>query len=331
MLFKAQRTLAKLCDEHGVKLTLFHGRGGTLGRGGGPANRAILAQPPESVRGNIKITEQGEVISSRYSNMDLARRHLEQLVGSVLLTSGRRPQFAQEEGWAALMDELSDTAYRKYRALVTRPEFLTYFHETTPIDQVGALNIGSRPARRKATQGIGDLRAIPWVFAWTQSRVNLPSWYGVGTALEAWVNGGQSAEERLALLREMHKLWPFFRTVLDNVQMGLAKADFAIASLYAGLTGEETRQAVFADLQDEYDRTVRVVLAVAETPQLLDKEPIMQRSIKVRNPYVDPMNYIQVALLRRLRSETDPEAAQRLRGAVLLSVNGIAAGLQNVG
>ena len=338
MLFKAQRTLAQLCDQHGVKLTLFHGRGGTLGRGGGPANRAILAQPPESVRGNIKITEQGEVITSRYSNIDLARRHLEQLVGSVLLTSGRRPQYAQEGKWAAVMDELSEAAFRKYRALVTRPEFLTYFHETTPIDQVGALNIGSRPARRKATQDISDLRAIPWVFAWTQSRVNLPSWYGVGTALESWMAGGgeggagaQESARRLGTLQEMHGSWPFFRTVLDNVQMGLAKADFAIASLYAGLTGEETREAIFSDLQDEYDRTVRVVLQIAQATELLDKEPVMQRSIKVRNPYVDPMNYIQVALLRRLRTESDPDAAQRLRGAVLLSVNGIAAGLQNVG
>jgi phosphoenolpyruvate carboxylase len=330
MLFRAQRTLAQLCDKHGVRLTLFHGRGGTLGRGGGPANRAILAQPPESVRGNIKITEQGEVISSRYSNRDLARRHLEQLVGSVLLTSGRRPQFPKEDEWAALMDELSELAFRKYRSLVTRPQFLTYFHETTPIDQVGALNIGSRPARRKATQDISDLRAIPWVFAWTQSRVNLPSWYGVGTALETWVAGGDGLERRAAL-REMYKVWPFFRTVLENVQMGLAKADFAIASLYAGLTDGATRQAIFADLQDEYDRTVRVVLDIAETNQLLDKEPIIRRSIKVRNPYVDPMNYIQIALLQRLRTETNPEAAQSLRRAVLLSVNGIAAGLQNVG
>jgi phosphoenolpyruvate carboxylase len=330
MLFRAQRTLAQLCEKHGVRLTLFHGRGGTLGRGGGPANRAILAQPPESVRGNIKITEQGEVISSRYSNRDLARRHLEQLVGAVLLTSGRRPRFPKEDEWAGVMDELSERAFRKYRSLVTRPQFLTYFHETTPIDQVGALNIGSRPARRKATQDISDLRAIPWVFAWTQSRVNLPSWYGVGTALESWMADGEAAE-RSAALREMYQLWPFFRTVLDNVQMGLAKADFAIASLYAGLTDDATRQAVFADLQDEFDRTVRVVLDISEAAQLLEKEPVIQRSIKVRNPYVDPMNYIQVALLQRLRVESNPEAAQRLRGAVLLSVNGIAAGLQNVG
>ena len=189
------------------------------------------------MRGSIKITEQGEVVSSRYSNDDLARRHLEQLVGAVLLTSGRRPRFPQEDAWAGLMDELSELAFGKYRSLVTRPQFLAYFHEATPIDQIGALNIGSRPARRKATQDISDLRAIPWVFAWTQSRVNLPSWYGVGTALETWMAGGDRAE-RLAQLREMYEVWPFFRTILDNVQMGLAKADIAIASLYADLTDD---------------------------------------------------------------------------------------------
>jgi len=330
MLFKAQRTLALVCDQYGVKLTLFHGRGGTLGRGGGPANRAILAQPPESVRGSIKITEQGEVVSSRYSNVDLARRHLEQLVSAVLLTSGRRPFFAGEEQWAALMDELSDIAYRKYRTLVSKPEFLPYFHATTPIDQIGSLNIGSRPARRKATQDISDLRAIPWVFSWTQSRVNLTAWYGVGTALEQWMAAGDRIE-RLAQVRAMYQTWPFFRTILDNVQMGLAKSDIAIASLYADLAAPAVRQAIFEDLKDEFDRTLHLVLEIAETPQLLDKEPVLRHSIKVRNPYVDPINYIQVALLRRLRTETDPEVAQRLRVAVLLSVNGIAAGLQNAG
>lgn len=330
MLFKAQRTLARLCKQYGIKLTLFHGRGGTLGRGGGPANRAILAQPPESVRGSIKITEQGEVVSSRYSNVDLARRHLEQLVGAVLLTSGRRPHFDDEEQWAALMDELSDIAFRKYRALVTKPQFLPYFHETTPIDQIGALNIGSRPARRKATQDISDLRAIPWVFSWTQSRVNLTAWYGVGTALEQWIAGGDPAA-RLAQLRTIYQTWPFFRTIVDNVQIGLAKSDMAIATLYADLTSPANRRVIFGDLKDEFDRTQRLVLEVAEAPQLLDKEAVLRRSIKVRNPYVDPMNYIQVALLQRLRTEADPDVAQRLRSAVLLSVNGIAAGLQNVG
>ncbi|MBE2240367.1 MAG: phosphoenolpyruvate carboxylase [Caldilineaceae bacterium] len=330
MLFLAQRTLARVCDQYGVKLTLFHGRGGTLGRGGGPANRAILAQPPESVRGRVRLTEQGEVISTRYANMALARRHMEQLVNSVLLTAGRRPRFAQEEAWAQRMDALSDIAFHKYRALVTQPEFITYFHEATPIDHIGALNIGSRPARRKATQGISDLRAIPWVFAWTQSRVSLPSWYGVGTALEQWCAADQDAS-KLAALREMYREWPLFGTVIDNVQMGLAKADMEIASLYAELTDDATRTAIFSDILDEFQRTERLVLLVVEEDQLLAKEPVLRRSIKVRNPYVDPMNYIQVALLQKLKTERNAGRRQQLTAAVLSSVNGIAAGLQNTG
>jgi phosphoenolpyruvate carboxylase len=330
MLFQAQRNLARVCEEHNVVLTLFHGRGGTLGRGGGPTNRAILAQPPESVRGSIKITEQGEVVSGRYANMALARRHLEQMVSAVLLTSGRRPRFVQEQAWATIMDELTDHAFRSYRALVTQPAFIRYFHEATPIDSIGALNIGSRPTRRKATQDISDLRAIPWVFAWTQSRVNLPSWYGVGAALAVWL-GQEERTKRMALLQEMYREWPFFRTVLDNVQMGLAKADIDIASLYADLTNPETSAQIFTDLRTEFQRTVSLVLEITGASQLLETEPVLRRGIKVRNPYVDPMNYIQVALLHRLRAEADPEAAQRLRAAVLLSVNGIAAGLQNTG
>jgi len=330
MLFQAQRTLAQVCERAGVKLTLFHGRGGTLGRGGGPVNRAILAQPPESVRGRIKITEQGEVVSSRYANRSLARRHLEQLVSAVLLTSGRRPHFPQEETWAACMDELSELAFASYRRLVQRPELIKYFHEATPIDHISALNIGSRPARRKATQDISDLRAIPWVFAWTQSRVNLPSWYGVGSALAQWYAAGER-DARLTQLQEMYRTWPFFRTILDNVQMGLAKADIAIAALYAQLTDAATRTLIYDDLAAEFDLTVRAVLEIAQTPELLEKEQVLRRSIKVRNPYVDPLNYIQVALLQRLTETQDGATAQQLRAAVLLSVNGIAAGLQNTG
>jgi phosphoenolpyruvate carboxylase len=339
MLFQAQRGLARVCDDFGVKLTLFHGRGGTVGRGGGPANRAILAQPPESVRGRIKLTEQGEVISGRYSNRDIAHRHLEQLVTAVMLTSGRRPHYEQEVLWAAIMDELSETAYRKYRALVEKPAFLHFFHEATPIDQISLLNIGSRPARRKATTDISDLRAIPWVFAWTQSRVNLPSWYGVGAALEEWSQAEDSAGDgeaaRLVRLREMYQSWPFFRTVLDNVQMGLCKGDMPIASLYAELTDAETRRQVFDDILDEYERTKRLVLAVTGFGELLENESWLQRSIKLRNPYVDPLNYIQVALLERLRAQPDPKErpanTRAMRDAVLLSVNGVAAGLQNTG
>jgi len=334
MLFQAQRNLARVCDDYGVQLTLFHGRGGTLGRGGGPSNRAILAQPPESVRGRIRITEQGEVVSSRYDDEAIAHRHLEQLVNAVLLSSGRRPSYEKEAEWAAIMEELSVAAYTQYRSLVEKPTFVRYFHEATPIDHVDQLNIGSRPARRKKTEAIFDLRAIPWVFAWTQSRVNLPSWYGVGTALTNWVadeRDGMSPAERLSSLREIYKTWPFFRTVVDNIQVGLAKADIAIAQLYAGLTDETLQEEIFQDLAAEFERTCAIVLSITESAELLDNEQWLQRSIRLRNPYVDPLNYIQVALLRELRKEEPIPNRERLQAGVVLSVNGIAAGLQNVG
>jgi phosphoenolpyruvate carboxylase len=258
------------------------------------------------------------------------------LISAVMLTSGRRPRYETETLWADIMDNLSEAAYRRYRRLVEKPEFLRYFHETTPIDHIALLNIGSRPTRRKATLDITDLRAIPWVFAWTQSRVNLPSWYGVGTALEQWVEVGDGqtgtdAEWRLAQLRSMYENWPFFHTVLDNVQMGLCKGDMAIASLYAELTDAATREVIFADLKDEYARTERMALAVTGYRELLENESWLQRSIKLRNPYVDPMNYLQVAILDRLRQQPDVVNAADLRTAVLLSVNGVAAGLQNTG
>ena len=334
MLFQAQRNLARTCDEHGVQLTLFHGRGGTLGRGGGPTNRAILAQPQESVRGRIKITEQGEVLSSRYDETELAHRHLEQLFNAVLLSSGRRPYYAQEQDWAAVMEELSQTAYAKYRTLVEKPSFVRYFHEATPIDHVDQLNIGSRPARRKKTEAITDLRAIPWVFAWTQSRVNLPSWYGVGSALFTWLtatNNDQVHPERLATLRQIYGSWPFFRTVLDNVQVGLGKADIHIAQLYASLTSPELQAEIFADLAAEFERTRAMLLQITQNKELLDNEEWLQRSIRLRNPYVDPLNYIQVAFLRELRKGTAVANREQLQAGVSLSVNGIAAGLQNVG
>ncbi len=328
MLFQAQRALAETCDEHDVKLTLFHGRGGSLSRGGGPANRAILAQPPESVRGRIKVTEQGEVISGRYANINIAHRHLEQLVNAVLLTSGKRPENLHAQEWAELMDDLSARSQQKYRSLVDKPEFITYFQEATPIEHIDLLNIGSRPSKRRQTRGIEDMRAIPWVFAWIQSRVNLPVWYGVGTGLGAWA---EADETNLSRLKEMYAEWPFFRTMLQNVQVGLAKADISIARRYATLTDDATRAAIFDDIVDEYERTRRVVLAVTGHGELLENEPWLQRSIRVRNPYVDPLNYLQVALLQRLRAQPDHEEVETWRNLVLLSVNGVAAGVQNIG
>lgn len=329
MLFRAQQSLARVCERYGIKLTLFHGRGGSLGRGGGPANRAILAQPPNSLQGRIKLTEQGEVIGGRYENPDIAHRHLEQLVNAVLLTSGKRPHYVKQPEWAHIMDDLSARSFECYRALVTRPTFVRYFHQATPIDYIDQLNIGSRPSRRRQTESIFDLRAIPWVFAWTQTRVALPSWYGVGTAVQGWLD--TQGEEGIEKLREMYQQWPFFRTVLDNTQAGLARADMPIASLYAGLADDEVRASIFPDIEMEYDRTMAMVLAISGASELLEREEWLQRSIRVRNPYVDPLNYVQVALLQRLRQEPDKETAARLREGISLSVNGIAAGLQNTG
>ncbi|MBI3960721.1 MAG: phosphoenolpyruvate carboxylase, partial [Chloroflexi bacterium] len=331
MLYQAQKELAQVCEAHHMRLTLFHGRGGSIGRGGGPANRAILAQPPGSIRARIKITEQGEVISNRYSNEVIAHRHLEQLVNAVLLTSGKRPDFPKEAEWAAVMEETSRRAEKHYRALIHQPNFLRYFHETTPLDQINQLNIGSRPAKRKATSGVSDLRAIPWVFAWSQSRVNLPGWYGLGAGIDNWLQekGDVVASERLQLLREMYSEWPFFRTVIDRAQVSMRRADMPIASLYASLTDEDVRAAIFTSIQAEYARTERAILAITGQAALLDNEQWLQRSINLRNPYVDPLNTIQAALLKRIRSE--PEASEGLRPVLLLSVNGVAAGLQGTG
>ncbi len=349
-LYQAQERLARTCSEYGVKLTLFHGRGGSIGRGGGPANRAILAQPPGSVQGRIKLTEQGEVISARYSNRAIAKRHLEQLVNAVLIASceteqgspadeggGENESHVVEEGWVNILTAASERSEQEYRSLVEDPAFLNYFHEATPIEQLAQMNIGSRPAKRRQTSDISDLRAIPWVFAWTQSRVNLPGWYGLGTGLDV------ESARRMDVLREMYRSWPFFRTVIDRAQLSMRRADMTIAALYASLAEEPTRIAIFGKIMEEFRRTERLILNITGQAALLDNEPWLQRSINLRNPYVDPLNYIQVALLNKQRdsaelpsgsgqagidaSEDDP----RLRQAILLSINGIAAGLQATG
>ncbi len=330
--FKTQRELAHLSTAQGIQLTLFHGRGGSLGRGGGPANRAILAQPRESVRGRIKLTEQGEVVGNRYADTAIAQRHLEQLISAVLLTNADPDNVSDAGHWHDTMERLSVLAYRKYRSLVDKPEFPKYFQEATPIDQIDRLNIGSRPARRSDNTKLEDLRAIPWAFAWTQTRVNLPSWYGIGTALESWVTTqAESPEEGLSQLRLMYKRWAFFRSLLDNVHLGMGKADMAIAGIYAQLTDSATRTAVYDDIVDEFDRSKKYLLTVTQHHELLDSEPWLKHNVQVRNPYVDPLNYIQVALLRRLRNEPRANEIEDLRSAILLSISGIAAGLRNVG
>ena len=333
MLYKAQQDLANVCEKHGIQLTLFHGRGGSIGRGGGPANRSILAQPPDSIRGRIRITEQGEVVSSRYTHGEIAERHLQQLLNAVICSFGRRPSYDRYAEWSAIMESMSEIAHEKYRTLVGRGDFLDYFHQATPIDQIGELNLGSRPARRKTTSEIADLRAIPWVFAWTQSRTNIPSWYGVGTAIQDWLlgNNGKVDESKLQSLQKMYASWPFFKTVLANVHLGLSRADMGIARLYSELCPGDAGESVFSDIDAEYQRTRDWVLKITGHEQLLETEPWLQHSIRMRNPYVDPMNYLQVALLERLRNTEGEAESARIRQAILQSLNGIVGGLQSVG
>jgi phosphoenolpyruvate carboxylase len=330
-LYRAQRELADVSRREGVRLLLFHGRGGAVGRGGGPTNRAILGQPRGSLAAGIRITEQGEVAFARYGHTGIAHRHLEQTINAVLragLRDTAPPEPALE--WVQTMDALSEAGFRAYRALVyDQPDFVSYFRQATPIDQVADLRIGSRPAKRKDGERIEDLRAIPWVFSWTQSRHGLPGWYGLGAAL-AEVLRDPVAGERV---RAMHRDWPFFRSLIDNAQMGLGRSDLAVARLYAGLVSPpELRDRVFGAVLDEWDRAERGILSVTATREVLEDAPVLRRSIRLRNPYVDPMSLVQVTTLRRLRAmpEDDP-AREPVRDLVALSVNGIAAGLQNTG
>ena len=328
-LQRAQRAVAEVADRHGVRLTLFHGRGGSIGRGGGPANAAIRAQPPESVRGRLKLTEQGEVIAARYRDPVLAHRHLEQLIHAVLLTArpDRRPRTTARVD--AVMDELAGLARQAYRALVhDTPELVEYLHQATPLDAIGELNIASRPARRRSGGGLGDLRAIPWGFAWTQSRLLLPAWFGVGSAFHTWVGGQQERWEELA---ELVAVSPLLQVTLDNVEMALAKSDLRIASSYARLASEEVREAVFPELVAEHQRTTSALARLTGRPHLLAHDPDLADVLRLRDPYLDPLHAVQAALLERLRTPEIAGEEDLLRAAVLVATNGIAAGLRNTG
>jgi len=334
-LYQAQARLSECCRQHEVGLTLFHGRGGTTARGGGPANRAILAQPPGSVEGRIRLTEQGEVISDLYFHPEIAERHLEQLVSAVLVASspGHKRDATPKPAWTAAMDELAATAFQAYRTFVyDTPEVLEYWQEATPINELSGMRIGSRPARRKGGDVFAGLRAIPWGFSWMQSRHNLPAWFGVGQALAAFTQGNHR-DERLALLREMYRHWPFFSTMIDNLQLALGKCDMGIARLYAGLVKDEAvRDRVYTAIRNAFDETVLWVTRVADQQGILDNDPVLQRSVRLRNPYVDPLNFIQVRLLRELREENGDEKATAVALQTLyITINGIAAGLKNTG
>jgi phosphoenolpyruvate carboxylase len=328
-LYKAEIALVEVFRRHGVKLRLFHGRGGSVGRGGGPSYQAILAQPGGAVQGQIRLTEQGEVIGAKYGNAEVGRRNLEVLVAATLQASlFPGVESAPPPAFLATMDELSAAAFRAYRALVYETEgFERYFRESTIVDEIAELNIGSRPASRRKNSSIEDLRAIPWVFSWAQCRLMLPGWFGFGSAVAAWLaRHGAGGLERL---QAMHREWPFFATLLSNMDMVLAKSDIAIASRYAGLVRDEAlREAIFARIRAEHEATVAALLAITGQQELLDGNPLLKRSIRNRFPYLDPLNHVQVELLRRHREGDDDE---RIRRGIHLSINGIAAGLRNSG
>jgi phosphoenolpyruvate carboxylase len=332
-LYQAQETIARVCHECGVRVTLFHGRGGSIARGGGPAAKAILAQPVGLRDGGIRVTEQGEVLSTRYHDPDLAHRILEQMAYGVLLgTHAAQTETSVPAEWREAMEAMSAAGYAAYRALVhDDPEFLIFWKQATPIDEISQLKLGSRPTYRRATQSVDDLRAIPWVFSWMQSRFVFPGWFGLGSALEAVLKRGAKGKK---LLRAMHAAWPFFQTTIDNAQLSMRKADMKIAALYSSLVEDEKiRRRIFALLEAEFARTEAAILAVTSQKQLLGKEPVLLRSVQLRNPYIDPLNYIQVEMMRRLRTAKNPEADEKaaLHAVIELTINGISGGLKNTG
>ncbi|MBL8514550.1 MAG: phosphoenolpyruvate carboxylase, partial [Betaproteobacteria bacterium] len=330
-LYRAQTALAKLAEDSGVKIRLFHGRGGTVGRGGGPTFEAILAQPHGISHAGIRLTEQGEIIAAKYADPEVGRRNIETLVSAALLAQFPAGRAGEKQAWWDAMEQLSEHANAAYRALVfDTPAFNPFFRAATPIGEIAGLNIGSRPASRKASNSINDLRAIPWVFSWSQARLSIPGWYGFGSAIEGWLAAHpQGRGAGIALLADMYKEWPFFRTVLANLDMVLAKTDLAIARRYAALAdavpgGDE----VFAMIEAEWHRTREALFAITGATEFLSGNPALARSIKNRFPYLDPLNHLQIELLRRYRAG---QADERTKRAIHLTINGLAAGLRNSG
>jgi phosphoenolpyruvate carboxylase len=337
-LYQAQKKVVEITSRYGVDCRLFHGRGGTIGRGGGPIHDAILSQPPGTVHGEIKFTEQGEVLSFKYSNAETAVYELTVGVTGLLKASRCLVQEtpADPQPYMEVMDALAETGERVYRQLTDHtPGFIDYFYEATPINELGALNIGSRPSHRKqADRSKYSVRAIPWVFSWSQSRHTLPGWYGIGSALEAWHQGDP---ERLQILRTLYREWPFFRALLSNSQMVLNKVDLGIAREYANLCDDPAvEERIFDDFQAEYHKSVRQILDVAEIDGLLADNPPLALSLARRNPYLDPLNHIQVALLKRHReaiaqAQREGATSSPWLEPLLRSINALAAGMRNTG
>ncbi len=328
-LYRAQGDLVETGRRAaGITMEMFHGRGGAIGRGGGPANRAILAQPRGTVDGRLRMTEQGEVIADRYGHPGIAERHLEQVVHAVLHTSFPDEGDQPEPAWSSILDQIAPAACRHYRELIyDDPDFLDYFRQATPIEEIVQLKIGSRPSKRGKSTSLDQLRAIPWVFSWMQCRHTLPGWYGFGGALDEYLS---AHPEGLTTLREMYHHWPFWRTLVDNTQMILAKADMTIARLYADLVDDrDLADRVHGQIANEYEKSVEAIRQITGQGDLLEQMPILRRSIDRRNPYVDPLSFIQLVLLKRLRDCEGPH--DETLTAVLESINGIASGLKNTG
>ncbi|MQC24857.1 MAG: phosphoenolpyruvate carboxylase [Chloroflexi bacterium] len=327
-LHNAQREVAAVCSEFGIEIMFFHGRGGTVARGGGPLHLAVAGLPHGTINGRIRFTEQGEAIAARYGNRDLANRHLHQVVNAVISGSLRQPRGGADRRWSGATAMVSDRSQGAYRELVYGTAmFDEFWRSATPLDEITRLRIGSRPAVRPGgALGVREVRAIPWVFSWLQSRFNLPAWYGLGTGL--------SGQADFSLMQDMYKSDPFFRVLIRNASLALLQADMDIAALYVGLVPDRSlAQRVFSLVRSEYARTCDSVTMVTQSPELLGDEPVIRRSIELRNPYVDPLNYLQVEILRKLRSEVTGDASNTsdLRALMVLTINGIAAGLRNTG
>jgi phosphoenolpyruvate carboxylase len=335
-LYRAEIALVDLFDElansHNITLRMFHGRGGTVGRGGGPSYQAILAQPPGTVRGQIRLTEQGEVIGSKYANPEIGRRNLETLVAATLEATLLQPTKPATKDFLAAAADLSVKSMAAYRALVYEtPGFTEYFFDSTPIREIAQLNIGSRPASRKASQKIEDLRAIPWGFSWGQCRLTLPGWYGFGSAVQQFLDedGPKAMPDKRKLLQKMERDWPFFKTLLSNMDMVMAKSDLALASRYAELVEDaRLRKKIFTAIEAEWHRTASALALITGDKQRLAHNAALQRSIRHRFPYIDPLHHLQVELVRRYRAG---QADERVQRGIHISINGIAAGLRNTG
>lgn len=332
-LYKAQLEIHEMAKKYQIGLKFFHGRGGSLGRGGGPLNKSLLSQPAETIGDGVKITEQGEVLSSRYLLEDIAYRSLEQATSTLMLATAHVSKEAEhgnlrDELWEIAIEEISSVALKKYQSLVFGDsDFLTYFNEATPLRELGDLNIGSRPMSRKNRGRFEDLRAIPWVFAWTQSRQLLPAWYAAGTGLDSYAS---KSEQNLQQLKQMYEKWPFFRSTIDNLQMALMKADITTAKEYLSLVEDQKiAERIFSNILEEYEKTKEVLLKITGDKELLDHTPNIKDSVYRRNPYVDPLNFLQVELIKQLRNQDEP--SEELITEVLLTISGISAGLRNTG